>query len=172
MSGNTRYSTGETLFKTFIGLVAFGLFSLLSTPSYAQYYSFDHKDCTIRTKSYSEQVEGDKRLLHHIGLRAIELLVTRKFKTKPMFDNKRVLPGELYFELSLERPKEHIFTSCIVEITVRQAERGFPSAKDKILFQKMVKRKVPRITLGGKERCVLALENAFVHVPTCKEMNP
>lgn len=140
------------------------LFALVSTS--AQFYTFEHRDCRLRTRSYQDELKND------LMNQAKGLLKKRNFDIQQMMDDKRVLPGELYFDLEVVRPREKLFTSCVIIVQMRQAEKNFPQSSDKTLFRKSIKRSLPRITLSGKERCKMALKDAFVHIPSCQKMNP
>lgn len=152
--------------KKFLFTLAFLICLFPLRESRAQYYSFDHRDCRLRTKSYDDDLRVD------LIKRAEKLLKTRKFDIQQMMDNKRVLPGELYFDLEVVKPREKLFTACVVVIQIRQSEGNFPLPSDKTLFRKSIKRSLPRHTLSGDERCRMALKDAFVHIPTCQKINP
>ncbi|MCR9205526.1 MAG: hypothetical protein NXH75_13165, partial [Halobacteriovoraceae bacterium] len=119
-------------------------------------------DCKIRLKDY-----GDEELRNLAEL-AKDKLKQKKFKLQSFIDNERLLPNDLYFELRIDRPKEKLYTSCIVSIFVKIAKRNTPSSTDKVLFKKSIKRRVPRITLSGSERCRMALQDGFIHIPLCR----
>lgn len=162
MSGLNRFNFRKTFLQTttLLALIFFGL-----SESKAQYV-FDHKDCSVRVKDYEEE------MAIYLMDKAKSLLKERNFSLSPMLDNKRVLPGELYFEIEVVRPRAKLFTACIVIARIKKAERSFPGPLDKSIFEKTIKRSVPRITIGGKERCRLALKEAFVHIPTCQKTGP
>ena len=139
-------------------------FSLLfMNPTYAQEFTFEHSDCVLRYQSYTGEREELRK-------QANGLLKERKYVTKQMLDNKRLLAGELYFSLDIERPKKKVYTSCVVKVSIKKAKGAIPSDRDQVIYAKSIDRRVPRITLAGKERCKLALKDAFVHIPTCRKI--
>ncbi len=142
------------------------LICVFLTPLHAQSFTFEHRDCQIRVKE-----EGsDKEMTHLLSL-AKNLLEQRNYNVLPFMDNKRVLPGELYFTLKVTRSKESIYKPCFVSFDVKLSTGNLPKEADKKLFSKEIKRSLPRITFSGSERCRMALEDSFIHVPTCVAQN-
>ena len=129
----------------------------------AQEYIFEHNDCVLRYRTYDNSEEELLKM-------SIDLLKERKYKAKKMIDNKRLLAGELYFDLEVTRPRKNIFTACIVNVAIRKAKGSLPTSRDETIFRKSIRRRVPRITFDGGERCRLAVKDAFVHIPTCKNI--
>jgi len=97
-------------------------------------------------------------------------LEKRKFVIHPFIENKRVVAGELYFEWTRDHTNESIYHSCIIGIAVKKAKGQIPASDDPVLFHKTVRRRVPRITFRGMERCRLAVKECFISIPTCKKV--
>ena len=144
--------------KYFIKAVVFALTCLNAYPIE---YSFEHRDCKIRVKKYEDKTL--KNLMS--GVR--DKLNQKKFKPYAFIENKRILSGDMYLDFKVLRPKEKLYTSCIVSLEVKIAKRNTPQNDDKVLFSKSIKRSLPRITLKGMERCKMAVKDAFVHIPLC-----
>ncbi|MCF8060303.1 MAG: hypothetical protein K9K67_13460 [Bacteriovoracaceae bacterium] len=149
--------------QNYIKQTLFALLTLLVVTTSAQEFIFEHSDCVIRFKEYDN---GEEKLLK----KAISLLKERSYSPQQMIENKRVLPGELYFDLEVTRPRKNIFTACVVNVAIRKAKASLPTPRDETIFRKSIKRRVPRITLSGGERCNLGLKDAFVHIPHCKNI--
>lgn len=135
------------------------LFFFFLNPLQAQKeFTFDHQDCRIRMKRpNTPRLEQAKQLLEK-----------KDFKVQELLDNKRVFPGDLYFSLLIEKPKDKLYTDCIVTIEILKAKGNIPNSNDSTLFKKSVTRRVPRITFKGEERCRMALDDAFIHIPYCR----
>lgn len=159
MPSRSKINFIKTSFSTFICLSLLFIQAL-----YAQEYTFEHSDCKIRTKAHS-----DKELQNLMEI-AKDRLEQKRFILQPLIENQRLLPNDLYFELKIDRPKEKLYTACVVSIAVKVAKRNTPQDSDKTLYKKSIKRTVPRITLSGSERCRMALQDAFIHIPICKSI--
>jgi hypothetical protein len=92
----------------------------------------------------------------------------RKFKLKSYKKRAQINEGELYFMVKLTKSKSAFYKDCNAEVSLKRAKSGNMSSRDKVLVTKIVTRKFPRLTMSGDERCLLALKDAFVHIPTCK----
>lgn len=165
MSGRSKINTQQTPLRPSLFIVlGFILSALFTQVINAQEFTFEHSDCKIRTKSY----QNDE--LDNLVEKAKDKLVQRKFEIQSFIENERLLPNDLYFTLEVDRPKDHLFTSCIVKIAIKVAKGNKPTSADRSLYQKSIKRSVPRITFQGAERCRMALQDAFVHIPLCKSI--
>lgn len=129
----------------------------------AQSFSFDHPNCQVRLKSFPKDQQYLRSTLS-------EELSKRNFESLPMKDDKRVLPGDMYFNLEVVKLPSKLYHPCLVKIKFKVAKNRNPSASDKTIFQKEIKRTFPRVTLNGKERCKKALKDSFVHIPYCKKL--
>ncbi len=126
---------------------------------YAQEFTFQHSDCRIRMKAaQSPRLKQAK-----------ELLEKKDFKVLELIEGKRTFPDELYFKLQIDRPKEKLYSACIVTIKILKAKGNIPKESDMVIFKKSIKRTVPRITFKGEERCRMALDDAFIHIPYCRQ---
>ena len=148
-------------------VIIFFLFQLIFPTTYAQGFTFDHSDCVLRYKTYEDSKDDYKE---ELSKKALGLLKERKYDLKKMLDNKRLLAGELYFTLNIERPKEKLYTNCIVKVAIKKAKGAIPSDRDQTIYKKSVDRRVPRVTFDGNERCDFALRDAFIHIPTCNKI--
>lgn len=165
MSGRPKINTQQTSLRPSLYLIlGFILSALFTQVIKAQEFTFEHSDCKIRTKTY----QNDE--FNNLIEKAKDKLVQRNFVLQTFIENERLLPNDLYFSLEVDRPKDHIFTSCIVKIAIKVAKGNKPTGADRTLYQKSIKRSVPRITLKGSERCRMALQDAFVHIPLCKSI--
>lgn len=163
MQRRSKHNNSKTTFATIVFVTLFSTFfspeSLL-----AQEYAFEHSDCKIRVKEYKNEE------LKNLAELAKDKLEQKKFKLQNFIENQRLLPGDLYFDVRIDRPKERLYTACIVSIFIKVSKRNTPSKSDKILYKKSINRRVPRITLSGSERCRMALQDAFIHIPLCREI--
>lgn len=129
---------------------------------YGMEFTFEHGDCKIRVKNYEDSE------LEKLSSMAKEKLKGKNFEIQDFIENSRLLAGDLYFDLEVVRPKDHIYTACIVNIVLAKAKGNTPRKSDEILYKKSIRRRVPRITFSGSERCRMALQDAFVHIPYCR----
>lgn len=137
------------------------LLFFLTFATWAQSFTMEHPTCVVRFKG----LENESRM----NELASSLLEGKRFKVGSFLEGTRVYPGETYFEYTIFKPKEKLYTACEVTILLKKSKNNFPSKSDEILLKKTVKRRVPRITISGSERCRMALEDTFVHVPYCKK---
>ena len=96
------------------------------------------------------------------------IIKDRKYKLKTFKKRAKINEGELYFMVELTKSKSVLYKDCNVEVSLKRAKARHMSSQDKVIVTKIVTRKFPRLTFSGKERCLLALKDAFVHIPTCK----
>ena len=132
-------------------------------------YHFNHSDCNVRLKDYStnQKEDLDREEMKALGEIVKDKLEERNFTIKPFIDNKRILENEMY--LTWERSFQGgIYKRCEMTVQLRQAKGQYPRDNDPILYQKTIERRVPRITFRGMERCKLALQETFIHIPHCR----
>lgn len=139
-------------------LLAFVFIPLLTVS--AQEFSFKHPTC----KAY--YVESPDHFQKFSKL-ALEKMKERKFDLTILKKNIRLSKGDLYFSILESRPSKGLYKDCTVDVSLRESKGNHMGKKDKALYGKIVKRKYPRVTRKGKERCLRALKDAFVHIPTC-----
>lgn len=150
--------------------ILFILFSLIAgTPLVsAEEYIFEHSDCTARIAHPSHDRLADE--IKELKDKVVSELQKRNFTVKELIDGKRLLTGELYFQWDLNFTKESVYHACVIDISLKQAKGQRPRKSDPSLYKKSVKRKVPRITFKGMERCDFAIKESFIHIPTCKKI--
>jgi len=151
------------------------IFIIHLLPTLAQEeFTLESADCSIRLKSASsvnsKVDENIQEEINELQELASEKLEKRKFVIHPFIQNKRVLAGELYFDWNRSFTQESIYNSCVISIAVKKAKGQIPLDSDPVLFQKAVRRRVPRITFRGMERCKLAMKECFISIPTCKKI--
>ena len=121
-------------------------------------YDFEHPDCKVRLvpggDSYVDQV-------------AREVLIKKKFVPQELIKGKAFIPGDTYYTYEKILTGK-LFKTCTIRSYLKRASSRLPSKKDRLFYSKEVKRSLPRITLGGKERCRKALQETFIHIPRCK----
>ncbi len=155
-----------------LSLSLFFIINIINTQIYAQEFILEHSDCKIRMK---DQTAVDSEHKHKDEISDLQDLISkelgkRNFTINPFIENKRILTGELYFEWKRDFSRESIYHSCIISVAIKKAKGQTPLKSDPTLYSKVVKRRVPRITLRGMERCKLALKESFIHIPTCKKI--
>ncbi len=157
--------------RKLISLISFIImtFSMISQTD-AQEFIFEHADCKIRMQEKVATKDQNQSDLDTLQKQMKEELGRRNYQINPFIDNKRVLTGELYFNWSLNFTKESVYHSCVINVSLRQAKGQMPRKSDSKLYSKTVKRRVPRITFKGMERCKLAVKESFIHIPTCKKI--
>ncbi len=146
------------------------ILTTLSYQSLAQEFVVEHADCKIRMKDQSVVDSEEEEEINELQDLITEELEKRNFSINPFIENKRVLDGELYFEWERDFTQESIYHSCVIKIAVKQAKGQTPLESDPTLYTKTIRRRVPRITLRGMERCKLAMKECFIHIPTCKKV--
>jgi hypothetical protein len=98
----------------------------------------------------------------------VQLIKDRQYKLTVSTKRAKILEGDLYFMVDLVRSKSMLYKDCSVKVSLKSAKARHMSSRDKILASKEIKRKFPRLTRKGDERCIKALKDAFVHIPSCK----
>jgi len=122
-------------------------------------HTFEHTDCKIRF------IPGPDKDLDKIAKKKLQEL---NFEILPLINNKAMLAKELYYKMELSKDQK-IYKSCIITSKVRVAQSRLARSTDKILFSKAIKRSLPRVTFSGYERCKMALQETFIHIPVCKK---
>ena len=62
---------------------------------------------------------------------------------------------------------EKIYKDCHYDFSLYLLKNDRSIRKKDLLYTKEVKRSLPRHTFKGKERCRFAINDVFVHLPTC-----
>ena len=136
-------------------------FLLFSTSLFAQQqFSFKHLDCNVRFNKSSD----------FLNERTNKSLKDKGFVPKGYVDGNKMNSGDLYFSLEYFRDPKKLWKDCIVTIAVKKAKGQIAKKKDKTLFERSIKRSLPRHTFDGDERCKRALKDAFIHIPYCQTM--
>ncbi len=146
-----------------VALMTLFFLALISLAKAQNQYIYEHANCQVRIKKDSSESS-------YLSREMAELLKSRQYKVNFLIDNKKILPGELYALLKVTHPKGKLWRDCIVDMKLKQAKGRILSPKDTILFQKQIRRRVPRVTFGGKERCIRALKETFIHIPYCQSV--
>ena len=127
-------------------------------------FVFSHSNCKIRIQRRGYQEIGYQELLR-------SQLSAKGFKIEYLLDDRKLFEGELYANLDSKRDNSSgLYNDCLVKISIKKANSRFISDSDKVLFSKEVKRSFPRVTFDGKERCKMAIKDAFVHIPECRKI--
>jgi hypothetical protein len=121
------------------------------------FFKIKHQNCILVTK----KVETDDRKFDKLFVKELE---KRKYK---IMHTAKVNPGTLYLEMSRDHHGHGLYKDCSVELVLKQAKENYKSKRDETLHRKKVRRKYPRITRQGNERCTRALKDAFIHIPNC-----
>lgn len=121
------------------------------------FFKLKHQNCILVTeKVETEDKKFNKQFVNELEERKYKIMYTSK-----------VNPGTLYLGMNRVRHGHGLYKDCSVELILKQAKENYKSKRDKVLHQKKVRRKYPRITRQGNERCRRALKEAFIHIPTC-----
>jgi hypothetical protein len=135
------------------------IITFIASISVQAQYDFEHADCKIRYSNVKDNPSLTKVI--------VNVLKKKKFKPELMIENSAVIPGDTYytFDKTLEGK---LYKTCTIHSFIKIASSRLPRASDKILYQREVKRSLPRITFSGGERCRKALQETFIHIPRCK----
>ncbi len=150
--------------------VSFLLISFISTSLMAQEFAFDHADCKVRMKKTHEIADLPQSDIDTLEELIVEELEKREFVINPFIDNKRLLEDEMYIDWEVDFTKESIYNTCVIGVSLKLSKGQTPREGDPILYSKVIRRRVPRITFDGMERCKLAIKESFIHIPTCKKI--
>ena len=139
----------------------------LSFSLFADEFYLDYPSCRVRLDKKTMSLEKD--LLNVLKDR----LKMREFDFRAMPPSNRIGMEQLYLELEKKMVGLGHYKKCQMKLTLFVTKSDYISKKrDKKLFVKAIRRQYPRLTLGGKERCVLAIKDLFVHVPPCGRRPP
>ena len=127
----------------------------------ATYFTFKDPECVAYVDLPKFSSEGLLPTLE-------DALKERKITIKDFPVKKKIRSGDLYFDFQLSK-EGMVWKDCIIELSLLRAQGNFPNKKDKVLYETKNKRQFPRQTFSGGERCILALKDAFIHIPTCKK---
>lgn len=133
---------------------------LLSISLNLSAFEMKHLDCRIRFN------KGNDFLIRQ----AHELLSDKGYQVHPFVNENKMNVGDLYFSLTYKRDPSKMWKDCVVKVSVKKAINQRAYSKDKTLYEKSVRRALPRHTFSGNERCTRGLKDAFVHIPKCIRM--
>ncbi|MFT6069080.1 MAG: hypothetical protein ACJAT2_003803 [Bacteriovoracaceae bacterium] len=133
---------------------------LISIPS-LQAYEMKHIDCRVRFNKSDD----------FLNRQAHEILADKGYKVQSFVNGNKMNVGDLYFKLDYKRDPSKMWKDCVVKVALKKAINQKEYSKDKTLYQKSVRRALPRHTFGGNERCKRGLKDAFVHIPKCVGMS-
>jgi hypothetical protein len=127
-------------------------------------FSLDYPSCRIRLESGITPL--DSSLVDVLK----ERLKFRKLVFMAMPSSKRIGMDQLYLQLERKMVGTGFYKKCQMKLSllVTRSDLARPN-RDKKLFVKAVRRQYPRLTLGGIERCKLAIKDIFIHVPPCHD---
>lgn len=132
--------------------------SLSTEKAKTDYHSINDPTCQLSLKKMDTDDKKYNKIFY-------SKLKERNYKLN---ESDKVIPGRLYLLSDKSRIGHGLYKDCSVQLVLKRAENNFKSKKDKIIDQRKVKRKYPRITRQGDERCRRALKEAFINIPTCK----
>ena len=149
---------------------------LVPTMAWGQFFQFQDETCSsdIYVQAPEFEEDGVQRMFKTVQTEAKKKdnkltfkNEQRQKKTFSQLNDKKVLPEQLYFHVTLSR-KGYLFQQCTAHVQLKRAKNYRVSKKDEPLYQGTSTRQFPRITLQGNERCVRAIQDAFVHIPSCQ----
>lgn len=121
------------------------------------YFQIKHQNCILITEPAKTNDKKFNKLFD-------DALKDRHYK---VMNTSKVNPGSLYLLWDRQRHGHGLYKDCSVNLVLKQAKENYKSKSDETLHEKNVRRKYPRISREGDERCRRALKEAFVHIPTC-----
>ncbi len=136
-------------------LVTAIIFIISTTSLHA--FELKHIDCKVR---YNKTDDFLNRQAH-------DILKDKGYKVQSFVNGNKMNVGDLYFKLDYQRDPAKMWKDCVVKVALKKAINQKEYSKDKTLYQRSVRRALPRHTFGGNERCKRGLKDAFVHIPKC-----
>jgi hypothetical protein len=136
------------------------LLLLFSFSASAQSFSMRHLDCNIRFNETND----------FLSRQATGLLAGKGFRAVEFVNGNKMNVGDLYFKLDYQRDPAKMWKDCVVKVSIRKASKQIELSKDRTLYEKSIRRALPRHTFAGNERCKRGLKDAFVHIPQCLRM--
>jgi len=143
------------------------LFTIISAFSFSnesvKFYTFSHPSCKVSVHpsfGKDKDVSTFKDTL-------FSKLKEKGYHPKVLGSEKIIIPGDLHLKATRKHMKGKLWKDCLVSIEIKMAKTNRALSSDKTLFNKETKRALPRHTFKGKERCVRAIKDAFVHIPYC-----
>lgn len=136
------------------------LLTFLTLITSLQAFEMKHLDCKIR---YNKADDFLNRQAHG-------LLSDKGYRVHSFVNGNKMNVGDLYFKLDYLRDPEKMWKDCVVKVSVKKATNQKAYSKDKTLYEKSIRRALPRHTFSGNERCKRGLKDAFVHIPRCVPM--
>lgn len=146
----------------FTSLLALALF-FFSTNLLAQVQitQIPHLNCRVRI--LSEQVKTHTQLMELI----LEQLKTYKYLPYIASKHSPIIPGNLYFDFKKNMLGTGVFPPCWVAVKILKSKEKTVSKGDEVLYENSFKRKHPRSTFSGDERCRRAIRDVMERFPVC-----
>ncbi len=143
------------------------LFLLFCSNSFAlqdvKFYTFSHPSCKVSIHPGFGKDKDDENFKEAL----VSKLKEKGYKAFSLGNEKIIIPGDLHLKAKRTHMSGKLWKDCLVEVNIKMAKTNRALSSDKTLFEKQTKRALPRHTFKGKERCVRALADAFVHIPHC-----
>ncbi|MBT7608663.1 MAG: hypothetical protein HN576_02835 [Bacteriovoracaceae bacterium] len=139
----------------------FLIFLFSTTTIIAEEFIIKHPTCSTKYVENPTHQPDFKKAIKKV-------IESRKYKLTVFKKHAKISEGDLYFIINLSRSKSILFKDCIVKVSLKTANSRHMSSRDKVIATKKIKRKFPRVTREGNERCLKALHDAFIHIPNCK----
>lgn len=136
------------------------VFLFFSTSLSAQYFEMKHIDCKIRYNKIDD----------FLSRKAYGLLLDKGYKVQSFVNGNKMNVGDIYFKLDYLRDPAKMWKDCVIKVAIKKAINQKEYSRDKTLFEKSIRRSLPRHTFSGNERCTRGLKDAFVHIPKCVPM--
>ncbi len=129
---------------------------------YQDDFIFKHRNCELKLEKSSFFTKKFNQTIQ-------EKIKKKNLQLKIINQSRKILAGDLYLTIQLQKIKKGIYHDCSVEIFLKKAKSRGKSKSDKIYVHKKVIRKYPRLTRKGNERCIRALKDTFIHIPSCEK---
>ncbi len=125
--------------------------------------TFRHPTCNVYLHPFDKTQKYDSKLLKRLS----NMLLEKGYNLKDLNELKRLVPGE--FHITMKRTLlGKVYKECLIELEMKQAKGQYAIKSDPVVFKSSKKRKFPRQTFKGKERCMLALQDNFFAINVCK----
>lgn len=125
--------------------------------------TFRHPTCNIYLHPFEKTQKYDGKLITKLK----EKLAIKGYNLKDLNERKKLTPGE--FHIKMKRTLfGKMYKECLIELTIKQARGEYAIERDPIFYKIEKKRKFPRQSFKGKERCLLALNDSFFALNICQ----
>lgn len=148
------------------------LFFILGAPSLwgqssqtPQYFTIGHQTCEAQVFLETEGFnDSDKKTMLS---KMSETASKKGYRIDEASQgSNRIASNQLYFDVEMKR-SGFLYKNCQVIVELKEPQSQRPTTRDKVLHKGEVERRFPRVTFKGNERCTRAIDDAFVHIPTC-----